>query len=46
MMQATQSGTLFVYQGEEIGMKNFPRAWGIEEYVDVATINFWAQYVA
>ncbi|KAF7791180.1 hypothetical protein EIP86_002191 [Pleurotus ostreatoroseus] len=46
MMQATQSGTLFVYQGEEIGMKNFPRSWGIEEYLDVATINFWAQYVA
>ena len=41
LLQVAQSGTLFVYQGEEIGMKNFPRAWGIEEYKDVATINFY-----
>ena len=45
ILQTTQSGTLFVYQGEEIGMKNFPRPWGIEEYKDVATINFWNQCV-
>ena len=45
MLQATQSGTLFVYQGEEIAMNNFPRTWGIEEYPDVATINFYNQYV-
>jgi oligo-1,6-glucosidase len=41
MLQTTQSGTLFVYQGEEIGMRNFPRSWGLEEYKDVATINFY-----
>ena len=41
MLQTTQTGTLYVYQGEEIGMKNFPREWGIEEYKDVATINFY-----
>jgi len=41
ILQITQSGTLYVYQGEEIGMKNFPRSWGIEEYKDVATINYW-----
>lgn len=41
MLQISQSGTLFVYQGEEIGMKNFPRSWGLEEYKDVATINFY-----
>ncbi|THG96036.1 hypothetical protein EW026_g5712 [Hermanssonia centrifuga] len=43
IMQTTQSGTLFVYQGEEIGMKNFPKSWGLDEYKDVATHNFWNQ---
>ena len=45
LLQITQSGTLFVYQGEELGMRNFPRSWGIEEYKDVASINFWKQCV-
>ena len=43
IFQITQGGTLFVYQGEEIGMKNVPKGWRIEEYKDVATINFWNQ---
>lgn len=41
MLQITQSGTLYVYQGEELGLKNFPRTWGIEEYKDVASQNYW-----
>ncbi|KAI5887710.1 glycoside hydrolase family 13 protein [Schizophyllum commune H4-8] len=41
VMQATQSGTLYVYQGEELGLHNFPRSWGLEEYKDVATQNFY-----
>ena len=41
ILQITQTGTLYIYQGEEIGMKNFPRSWPIEEYKDVATINYW-----
>lgn len=45
IFQITQSGTLFVYQGQEIGMKNIPKSWTIDEYKDVATINFWNQYV-
>lgn len=36
-----QSGTLFLYQGQEIGMGNMPREWGIEEYQDVESLNFW-----
>ena len=44
IMQTTQSGTLFVYQGEELGLMNFPRSWGIEEYRDVASINYWNEY--
>ncbi|KAI5829976.1 glycoside hydrolase family 13 protein [Schizophyllum commune Tattone D] len=41
VMQATQSGTLYVYQGEELGLHNFPRSWPLEEYKDVATQNFY-----
>lgn len=41
LLQITQTGTLYVYQGEELGLKNFPRSWGIEEYKDVKTINLY-----
>ncbi|KZT25553.1 glycoside hydrolase family 13 protein [Neolentinus lepideus HHB14362 ss-1] len=41
MLEITQSGTLYIYQGQEIGMKNAPPTWGLEEYKDVATINYW-----
>ncbi|KAK5162882.1 uncharacterized protein LTR77_011139 [Saxophila tyrrhenica] len=36
-LQCTLSGTLFVYQGEEIGQANLPPSWGIEEYEDIAS---------
>ena len=41
IFQVTLSGTLFVYQGQEIGMRNIPKSWPVKEYKDVATINFW-----
>ncbi|ETI22444.1 hypothetical protein G647_06519 [Cladophialophora carrionii CBS 160.54] len=42
LMQTTLGGTLFVYQGEEIGMRNAPTHWDIsEEYKDIETINYW-----
>lgn len=44
-LQTTLSGTLFVYQGEEIGMKNVPRSWCIEEYKDIAAKRRWDEYV-
>lgn len=40
-----QSGTLFVYQGQELGMSNLPRDWPIEEYRDVETQNFYQLFV-
>ncbi|KAK1831666.1 glycoside hydrolase family 13 protein, partial [Podospora conica] len=40
-METTLCGTLFVYQGEELGMRNLPREWGVEEYKDVESGNFW-----
>ena len=41
LMQTTLSGTIFVYQGEEIGMRNMPRDWDVKEYKDIESINFW-----
>ncbi|KAM0814160.1 putative Glycosyl hydrolase family 13 catalytic domain-containing protein [Seiridium cardinale] len=45
MLNTTLSGTLFVYQGQEIGMVNMPKDWPIEEYKDVESGNFY-KYVA
>ncbi|OBT79788.1 hypothetical protein VF21_01395 [Pseudogymnoascus sp. 05NY08] len=42
---ALQSGTLFVYQGQEIGMANIPKDWSIEEYKDVETQSYWKSAV-
>ncbi|KAB5558135.1 alpha-glucosidase [Coniochaeta sp. 2T2.1] len=39
-MLCSLTGTLFVYQGQEIGMINVPRTWPIEEYKDIESINF------
>ncbi|CUA71399.1 maltase MalT [Rhizoctonia solani] len=41
ILHTTQGGTVFIYQGEEIGATNVPREWTIDEYKDVATINFY-----
>ncbi|RDW95191.1 alpha-glucosidase [Coleophoma crateriformis] len=37
-----QAGTVFVYQGQELGMTNVPVEWGIDEYKDLNTLNHWA----
>jgi oligo-1,6-glucosidase len=41
LLVVSQGGTLFIYQGQELGLKNFPASWGLEEYKDAAAINFW-----
>ena len=41
MMETTLSGTIFVYQGEEIGIRNMPKDWDVKEYKDIESINFW-----
>jgi glycosidase len=43
MAQTTLTGTLYVYQGEEIGMRNIPANWGPEEYKDIESISYWNQ---
>ncbi|KAH7025656.1 alpha-glucosidase [Microdochium trichocladiopsis] len=34
-------GTEYIYQGQELGMRNIPSDWPIEEYKDVETQNYW-----
>jgi glycosidase len=38
MFHCSLTGTIFVYQGQEIGLCNVPRNWGEEEYKDIETI--------
>ncbi|TDZ20965.1 Alpha-glucosidase [Colletotrichum orbiculare MAFF 240422] len=38
---STLSGTLFLLQGQEIGMANIPESWPIEEYIDVEGRNYY-----
>lgn len=37
----TLSGTLFLLAGQEIGMANMPKDWGVEHYVDVEGRNHY-----
>lgn len=41
LMMAALSGTLFIYQGQEIGMTNFPETWDMSEYKDVDSSNYY-----
>ena len=40
-MQTTLSGTIFVYQGEDIGMRKMPKDWDVAEYKDIEFISYW-----
>ncbi|KAH3664443.1 hypothetical protein WICMUC_005828 [Wickerhamomyces mucosus] len=40
LLQTSLTGTLFIYQGQEIGMTNVSRSWDISEYLDINTINY------
>lgn len=41
LMMCGLSGTLFIYQGQEIGMTNFPLSWDMSEYKDVDSSNYY-----
>lgn len=41
MILATLTGTLFIYQGQEIGMINAPRSWPAEEYKCIKAISYY-----
>lgn len=38
-----QSGTVFVYQGQELAQVNVPREWRMEDYRDLETLNHWEE---
>jgi len=39
LLMATMTGTLVLYQGQELGMSNAPRSWPAEEFKDVRSVN-------
>ena len=41
MMEVSMTGTIFVYQGQEIGSINAPKSWPIEEYQDIEAKNYY-----
>lgn len=42
LMQSTLGGTMYLYQGQELGMRNFSSEWNPEvDYKDVESISFW-----
>lgn len=44
LLQTSLTGTLFIYQGQEIGMTNIPRSWSIDDYLDINSINYYKQF--
>lgn len=46
MLLTTLSGTLFVYQGQELGMINVPSNWTIDDYQDANSIKYYEGVVA
>lgn len=43
---ALQSGTVFVYQGQELAMRNVPAEWTIDDFRDIETLNHWRELIA
>ncbi|KAJ5672278.1 Alpha-glucosidase [Penicillium longicatenatum] len=41
MLIASLSGTLYIYQGQEIGMVNAPLEWDMSEYKDLDSLNYY-----
>ncbi|KAK9893406.1 glycoside hydrolase family 13 protein [Cystobasidium minutum MCA 4210] len=39
----TQAGTLYCYQGEEVGMVNVPEDWPLEEYKDLVSQDYFRE---
>jgi oligo-1,6-glucosidase len=46
IMMATLTGTLFIYQGQEIGMTNIPKDWRLEDLQDIESINYYNSVAA
>ncbi|KAI0163953.1 alpha-glucosidase [Xylariaceae sp. FL1272] len=37
----TLGGTVYIYQGQEIGMRNIPDSWSMKQYKDIETQRYW-----
>jgi len=46
IMMATLTGTLFIYQGQEIGMINTPKDWPISDYQDIESLGYYNMIAA
>ncbi|KAK4043287.1 glycoside hydrolase superfamily [Parachaetomium inaequale] len=46
LMLCALTGTLFIYQGQEIGMINVPPSWPIDAYRDIESVNFYKTMAA
>ncbi|KLU90835.1 alpha-glucosidase [Magnaporthiopsis poae ATCC 64411] len=46
LLSCTLSGTLFVYQGQEIGMVNMSKDWPMDEYKDIESGNYYREVQA
>lgn len=42
MLHATLTGTIFIFQGQEMGMINVPWSWSEKEYKDVESVQYLA----
>jgi len=40
---ALQSGTVFVYQGQELAMANVPEDWDVDRFRDIECLNHWKE---
>lgn len=43
LFMCSLTGTLFIYQGQEIGMVNIPQDWPIEEYKDIEALGYYEE---
>ncbi|KAJ9151789.1 Alpha-glucosidase [Pleurostoma richardsiae] len=46
MMMCALTGTLFIYQGQEIGMINMPKDWTIKDCKDIESVRFYNSIAA
>lgn len=46
LMHTTLWGTVYIHQGQEIGMINLPKDWPLEEWKDCKTQNVAKKYVS
>jgi oligo-1,6-glucosidase len=46
LMMCALTGTLFIYQGQEIGMVNAPKSWPISDYKDIESVNYYNSVAA